>query len=102
MRVVSWNIHWGCGKDGRIRVHAIIDVLRKLNPSLTVVVALLADATAAVVAAVFYGLVPAVVLGLTAGVAAAMGKLSLDATIQRDVPERNRTSASASRLSTIQ
>jgi len=32
MRVVSWNIHWGCGKDGRIRIHAIIDVLRKLNP----------------------------------------------------------------------
>ena len=32
MRVVSWNIHWGCGKDGRIRMHAIIDVLRKLNP----------------------------------------------------------------------
>jgi endonuclease/exonuclease/phosphatase family metal-dependent hydrolase len=32
MRVVSWNIHWGCGKDGRVRIHAIIDVLRKLNP----------------------------------------------------------------------
>ena len=32
MRVVSWNIHWGCGKDGRIRIHAIIDVLRRLNP----------------------------------------------------------------------
>jgi endonuclease/exonuclease/phosphatase family metal-dependent hydrolase len=32
MRVVSWNIHWGCGKDGRIRIHAVIDVLRKLNP----------------------------------------------------------------------
>lgn len=32
MRIVSWNIHWGCGKDGRIRIHAIIDVLRKLNP----------------------------------------------------------------------
>lgn len=32
MRVVSWNIHWGCGKDGRIRIHAIIEVLRKLNP----------------------------------------------------------------------
>ncbi|MDL2354996.1 MAG: endonuclease/exonuclease/phosphatase family protein [Pseudomonadota bacterium] len=31
MRVVSWNIRWGCGKDGRIRIHAIIDVLRKLN-----------------------------------------------------------------------
>ena len=32
MRVVSWNIHWGCGKDGRIRIHAIIDVLRKFGP----------------------------------------------------------------------
>jgi endonuclease/exonuclease/phosphatase family metal-dependent hydrolase len=32
MRVVSWNIHWGCGRDGRIRIHAVIDVLRKLNP----------------------------------------------------------------------
>ena len=34
MRVVSWNIRWGCGKDGRIRIHAVIDVLRKLNPDL--------------------------------------------------------------------
>ena len=34
MRVVSWNIHWGCGKDGRIRIHVIIDVLRKLNPDI--------------------------------------------------------------------
>ncbi|MES2758433.1 MAG: endonuclease/exonuclease/phosphatase family protein [Pseudomonadota bacterium] len=32
MRIVSWNIHWGCGKDGRIRIHAVIDVLRRLNP----------------------------------------------------------------------
>jgi len=69
--------------------------LRRLNPSLTVVVALLADAAAAVVCAVFYGLIPAIALGLTAGVAQAMGKVSLDATIQRDVPERHRTSAFA-------
>jgi hypothetical protein len=47
------------------------------------------------VAAVFYGLFAAVALGLTAGVAQAMGKLSLDATVQRDVPERHRTSAFA-------
>ncbi len=70
-------------------------VLRKVTPSVTVVLALVADAVAAVVAALFYGLVAAVALGLTAGVAQAMGKLSLDATIQRDVPERNRTSAFA-------
>ena len=70
-------------------------VLRKIKPTITVVIALLADATAAVVAAIFYGLIPAIALGLTAGVAQAMGKLVLDATIQRDVPERNRTSAFA-------
>jgi MFS family permease len=70
-------------------------ILRRLKPTVTVVVALLADATAAVVAAVFYGLVPAIALGLTAGIAQAMGKLVLDATVQRDVPERQRTSAFA-------
>ena len=70
-------------------------VLRKVTPSITVVVALLADAAAAVVAAVFYGLAAAVALGLTAGVAQSMGKLSLDALVQRDVPERHRTSAFA-------
>jgi MFS family permease len=70
-------------------------VLRKVTPSTTVVIALLADAVAAVVAAVFYGLIPAIALGLTAGVAQAMGKTSLDALVQRDVPERHRTSAFA-------
>ncbi|MCW2819977.1 MAG: major facilitator superfamily 1 [Marmoricola sp.] len=70
-------------------------LLRRVTPAVTVVVALLADVVAAVVAAVLYGLVAAVVLGLTAGVAQSMGKLSLDATIQSDVPERNRTSAFA-------
>lgn len=69
--------------------------LRRLTPRITVVIALLADATAAIVAAIFYGLIPAVALGLTAGVAQAMGKLVLDATVQRDVPERHRTSAFA-------
>ena len=70
-------------------------VLRRVKPTITVVVALLADATAAVVVAFFYGLVPAIALGLTAGVAQAMGKLVLDSTVQRDVPERHRTSAFA-------
>src|SRR3954463_8673257 len=70
-------------------------VLRKITPSITVVVALLADAAAAIVAAVFYGLPAAVALGLTAGVAQSMGKLSLDALVQRDVPEHPRTSAFA-------
>jgi MFS family permease len=74
---------------------ALGSVLRRLTPSVVVVVALLADATAAVVAALFFNLPTAVALGLTAGVAQAMGKLVLDATVQRDVPERHRTSAFA-------
>jgi MFS family permease len=74
---------------------ATASVLRNVNPKIVVVVALIADAVAAVVAALLYGLLTAVLLGLTAGVAQAMGKLALDATIQRDVPEAFRTSAFA-------
>jgi MFS family permease len=68
-------------------------LLRRLNPVRTVVAALLVDTAMAVLVAVFYGLVTAVLLGLTAGVAQAMGKVALDSTIQREVPERHRTSA---------
>lgn len=74
---------------------AAASVLRNVNPRTVVVVALVADAIAAVVAALLYGLIAAVALGLTAGVAQAMGKLALDSTLQRDVPESYRTSAFA-------
>jgi MFS family permease len=74
---------------------AVSSVLRRLNPMVVVVVALVADSVATVQAALLYGLVAAIVLGLTAGVAQAMGKLALDATVQRDVPESYRTSAFA-------
>ncbi|MGN6250475.1 MAG: MFS transporter [Marmoricola sp.] len=70
-------------------------VLRRVRPATTVVLALLADAVMAVVAAVLYGLLAACLLGLTAGVSQAIGKLSLDSTIQRHVPEQNRTAAFA-------
>jgi MFS family permease len=81
---------------------AIAAVLRRVDPMIVVVVALLADTAAAVFAALLYGLAAAVVLGLTAGVAQAMGKLALDATIQRDVPESHRTSAFARSETLIQ
>jgi MFS family permease len=70
-------------------------VLRSRKPEGTVVVVLLADVAAIVVAAVFYGLPTAVALGLTVGICQSLGKLSLDALIQRDVPERVRTSVFA-------
>jgi MFS family permease len=81
---------------------AAASVLRRLNPSVTVVMALLADAAMALVAALFYGLVPLVLLGLTAGLAQSLAKLSLDSTIQRDVHERMQSSAFARSDTTLQ
>lgn len=51
--------------------------------------------TAAIMAAIFFGAGMVAVLAATAGLCQALAKLSLDATIQRDVPEEIRTSAFA-------
>jgi MFS family permease len=77
-------------------------LLRKINPAVTVVLALLADAVVATVAALFYGLIPLVLLGLTAGLAQSLAKLSLDSTIQRDIPSRIQASAFARSDTTLQ
>jgi len=81
---------------------ALASVLKKINPALTVVLALIADAVMALVTALFYGLVPLVLLGLTAGLSQSLAKLSLDSTIQRDVHERVQTSAFARSDTTLQ
>lgn len=85
----------GSASLGNIVGISLSSVLRRLNPAVVVVVGLIADVIAAICAAIFYGLIASIVLGLTIGVAASMGKLGLDATIQRDVPETYRTSAFA-------
>lgn len=77
-------------------------LLKRLSPSVTVVLALLADVAVATVAALFYGLVSLVLLGLTAGLAQALAKLSLDSTIQRDIPSRVQASAFARSDTTLQ
>lgn len=69
--------------------------LKRVDPRVTVVAVLVADAGVLVAAAVLYSLPLAVLLGLTAGTAQALGKVSLDSTIQRSVAERHRTSAFA-------
>ena len=74
---------------------ALASLLKRVDPLTTVVAAVLADAVLAAVATAFYGVVTLALLGLTAGVAQSLAKLSLDSTIQRDVPERVRTSAFA-------
>jgi len=74
---------------------ALGSLLRSVRPDLTVVATLVTGALMTVVVAVFYGLPTAVLLGLTAGLTQSLGKLSLDALIQREVPERIRTSTFA-------
>ena len=70
-------------------------VLRRLTPEVVVTAVLLVAAAGAGFAALAYGLVPVLVTGLCAGLAASLGKLSLDALVQREVPEEVRTSAFA-------
>jgi hypothetical protein len=77
-------------------------LMKRVNPKITVVLAMLADAAAAILAALSYGLVTLCLLGFVAGLAQCLAKLSLDSTIQRDVPERVRTSAFARSDTTLQ
>ncbi|RJS46180.1 MFS transporter [Nocardioides cavernaquae] len=85
----------GAAGLGNVLGIALASLTRRINPPVTVALALLADAVMALVAALFYGLAPLLALGLVAGLAQSLAKLSLDSTIQRDVPERVQTSAFA-------
>jgi hypothetical protein len=81
---------------------ALGSLMRRVNPALVVVLALVADTAVVLLAALFYGVVTLALLGLTAGLAQALAKLSLDATIQHDVPERVQSSAFARSDTTLQ
>ncbi|WP_238158299.1 MFS transporter [Kribbella voronezhensis] len=70
-------------------------LLKARKPEAVVLVVLFADAIVAICVAVFYGFPLLIALGLVAGVCSSLGKLSLDAMIQRDVPESVRTSVFA-------
>ncbi|TGN73877.1 MFS transporter [Streptomyces bauhiniae] len=69
--------------------------LRSKAPEIIIVTVVAVALGAAVVAAVFFGAVLVACLAAVAGFAQALGKLSLDALIQRDVPEAVRSSAFA-------
>ena len=75
----------GLGNAGGV---AVASLLRNLHPGTTVVLVLVLDAAAALVATVFYGVLPLVALGLCAGLAQSLAKFCLDATIQSDVPDQ--------------
>jgi len=74
---------------------ALGGVARRTRPEVVVVALLTVAALVATWAALGYGLVSVPAVALVAGVAAALGKLGLDAVLQADVPERVRTSAFA-------
>jgi hypothetical protein len=67
----------------------------RTRPELVIVVVLGILTVAAVAGAFMYGVLTVLGVGLAAGLAQSLGKLSLDAVIQRDVPEAVRTSAFA-------
>lgn len=69
--------------------------LKARGPEIIIATGLLAALSATTVAALMYGTVTLAVVAAVAGISQALGKLSLDALIQRDVPEEVRTSAFA-------
>jgi sugar phosphate permease len=92
----------GAAGVGNFAGIALASELKRVDPRVTVVLALLADVIAVIFAALAYGLLSLVVLGLVAGLSQSLAKLALDATIQRDVAERVRTSAFARSDTTLQ
>jgi energy-converting hydrogenase Eha subunit C len=69
--------------------------LRARPPEKIIATALLGALAAVVAAAAWYGPLTIALVAAVAGISQALSKLSLDATIQRDVPEEVRTSAFA-------
>ena len=69
--------------------------LRTRAPEAVIVVVLAIVTAAAVGGAFLYGVATMVAVGAAAGLAQSLGKLSLDAIVQREVPEAVRTSAFA-------
>jgi MFS family permease len=83
----------GAAGLGRVLGTLAASGLRKVTPMVAVVLALVADAAAALLAALFYGVWTLALLGLVAGLSQAIAKFSLDATIQRHIPPRVQASA---------
>jgi len=92
----------GAAGLGNIVGIAAGSLLKRVDPYAVLVASLLADVAAAAFAALVYGLFSLALLGFTAGLAQCLSKLALDSTIQRDVPERVRTSAFARSDTTLQ
>ncbi|MDN0194146.1 MFS transporter [Streptomyces sp. S.PNR 29] len=92
---VSLGMVAGAAGAGNALGTAVGAWLRSRAPEIIIVTVLGCVLGAAILAAVFFGTVLVACLAAIAGFAQALAKLSLDALIQRDVPELVRTSAFA-------
>jgi MFS family permease len=92
---VSLGLVAVCAGTGNALGTAIGAWLRDRGPELIIATVLTCALAVAVTAAALYGTPTVAAVAATAGVVQALGKLSLDALIQRDMPEDNRTSAFA-------
>ncbi|WP_240770370.1 MFS transporter [Nocardioides sp. GY 10127] len=81
---------------------AAASLLRRLDPRVTVLAALVADAVALALALAAYGVVPLAVLGLVAGLSQSLAKFCLDSTIQADVAPTVQASTFARSDTTLQ
>jgi MFS family permease len=70
-------------------------LLRRVTPETVLVAMLAVAAVAATCGTIWYGLGPVIGVGVGAGFSSALGKLALDALIQREVPDDVRSSAFA-------
>jgi MFS family permease len=85
----------GCAGLGSTTGTTIGAKLRTRAPETVIVVVLVILTVAATAGAFVYGVATVLGVALAAGLAQPLGKLSLDAVVQRDVPEAVRTSAFA-------
>lgn len=85
------------GSSGGTAVGAL---LRARNPDRTIIALLLIAAAVAATAAIWWALVTVILISMIAGFGQQLGRLSLDAIIQRDVPE-NMTSNAFARSETL-
>jgi hypothetical protein len=70
-------------------------LLRRVAPETVITVMLAVAAVAATIGTIWYSLVAVIGVGVGAGLSSALGKLALDALIQREVPDDVRSSAFA-------
>lgn len=99
---VSLGLAAVCAGGGNALGTAIGAWLRARGPERIIAVVLSSALAVIIVSAAFYGAVAVAAVAATAGISQALGKLSLDALIQRDVPEEVRTSAFSRSETTLQ